>query len=83
MLARDAMQCEVTFFFMHFQLVINILLNEVGSEELQTGGLTSSLEAMIPYTERHFKRLTQLMQDLHLLVYTVNRTKPHNTVGIS
>ncbi|XP_043282160.1 transducin beta-like protein 3 [Venturia canescens] len=60
------------------QLVINALLNEIGSDNLQNSGLASSIEAMIPYTERHFKRLTRLMQDLHLLNYTVSRIKPHN-----
>lgn len=61
------------------QLVINALLNEIGSEHLQAVGITSSLEALIPYTDRHFKRLTRLLQDLHLLNYTVHRMKPLST----
>lgn len=51
-------------------------MTEVGTQELQTPDLSSTLEAMIPYTDRHFKRLTKLLQDLHLLTYTVNRMKP-------
>lgn len=61
-----------------FQLVINALLNDIGSGNLQVDNLSSSMEALIPYTERHFKRLTRLLQDLHLMNYTVNRIKPHN-----
>lgn len=49
---------------------------EIGTQELQIPGLSSTLESMIPYTDRHFKRLTKLLQDLHLLTYTVNRMKP-------
>ncbi|KAK0079969.1 hypothetical protein PV325_005331 [Microctonus aethiopoides] len=60
------------------QLVINALLNDIGSGNLQVDNLSSSMEALIPYTERHFKRLTRLLQDLHLMNYTVNRIKPHN-----
>lgn len=51
-------------------------MTEIGAQELHTSGLSSTLEAMIPYTSRHFQRLTKLLQDLHLLTYTVNRMKP-------
>jgi hypothetical protein len=40
--------------------------------------LKEKLESIIPYTDRHFKRLTQLYQDLHLLTYTINNIKSHN-----
>lgn len=62
------------------QTVIYVLTSEMDIEDLQAAGLFSSLEGMIPYTERHFKRLTRLMQDLHLLTYTINRMKPHITI---
>ncbi|XP_020295667.1 transducin beta-like protein 3 [Pseudomyrmex gracilis] len=58
------------------QMVINALITEIGTQDLRVPGLSSTLEAMIPYTDRHFKRLTKLLQDLHLLTYTVNRMKP-------
>ncbi|XP_046618902.1 transducin beta-like protein 3 [Neodiprion virginianus] len=63
------------------QLVINVLLDEISSGELKVPGLAASLEAMIPYTERHFKRLTQLMQDLHFISYTVTCMQPHNKIS--
>lgn len=66
----------LTFFFL--QVVINILMNDIGSGAIELSSISSSLEALIPYTDRHFKRLTRLFQDLHLLNYTVNRIKPHN-----
>ena len=58
--------------------MINSLLNDLSTDELQNTGLAKSLEAMIPYTERHFARITRLLQDLHLLNYTVSRIKPYN-----
>ncbi|XP_024940817.1 transducin beta-like protein 3 isoform X3 [Cephus cinctus] len=63
------------------QLIMYTLLDDIGTEQLQSSDLGSSLEAMIPYTERHFKRLTQLIQDLHILEYTINRMKPHTQIG--
>uniref|UniRef100_A0A6V7KUC3 U3 small nucleolar RNA-associated protein 13 C-terminal domain-containing protein n=1 Tax=Bracon brevicornis TaxID=1563983 RepID=A0A6V7KUC3_9HYME len=61
-------------------MVINALLNDPESSNLQTAGLSSSLEGLIPYTERHFKRVTNLLQDLHFLDYAVNYAKPHSTL---
>lgn len=46
--------------------------------ELQTQ-LTSTLESVIPYTERHYLRMTKLLQSLHLFTYTLNRMKPNIT----
>lgn len=59
------------------QLVINILINEVQSGDFKTQGLRSMVEGNLGYTDRHFKRLTQLMQDLYFINYTVNCMQPH------
>lgn len=36
----------------------------------------SVLEAIIPYTDRHFKRLTQLLQDLHFIKFAKRQINP-------
>ncbi|XP_050315408.1 transducin beta-like protein 3, partial [Anthonomus grandis grandis] len=59
------------------QLVLNILLNELQTGEFRPTGLSKITESALPYTERHFKRLTQMMQDINLLTYTVNCMQPH------
>lgn len=59
------------------QLVMNILINELQTGEFRPLGLGSTLEGSLPYTERHFKRLTQLMQDIHFVNYTINCMQPH------
>lgn len=56
-------------------MVISVLLDDVSEGSLHLEKAT--LETILPYTEKHFKRMTQLMQDLHILQYTSNIMKPH------
>lgn len=58
------------------QLVLNVLLGELQSGKFKPVGLSNVLESALPYTERHFKRLTQLMQDLYFVSYTINCMQP-------
>ncbi|KOC70448.1 Transducin beta-like protein 3, partial [Habropoda laboriosa] len=60
------------------QVVINALILEMEHLEIQTK-LTSTLESVIPYTERHYIRMTKLLQNLHLLTYTLHCMKPQTT----
>nr|XP_022916943.1 transducin beta-like protein 3 [Onthophagus taurus] len=59
------------------QLVLNVLLNELQSGRFKPVGLGRVLEGILPYTERHFNRLTQMMQDLHFITYTINCMQPY------
>ncbi|CAH1394841.1 unnamed protein product [Nezara viridula] len=56
------------------QYLVSVLLDEIALGKLKPP--TSLIESMIPYTEKHFNRLTQLMQDLYLLAYTKTVMKP-------
>ncbi|PNF27952.1 Transducin beta-like protein 3, partial [Cryptotermes secundus] len=58
------------------QLVISILLDDLSSGDLKIQAFSNMLEGTLPYTERHFKRLTQLLQDLHLLQFTAACMQP-------
>ncbi|PSN41585.1 Transducin beta-like protein 3 [Blattella germanica] len=58
------------------QLVISVLMDDLSRGTLKPQGYSGILEGALPYTERHFKRLTQLMQDLHLLQYTAACMQP-------
>ncbi|KZC07335.1 Transducin beta-like protein 3, partial [Dufourea novaeangliae] len=58
------------------QVVLNALIVEWECENIKSA---STLESAIPYTERHYSRITKLLQNLHLLTYTLNRIKPHMT----
>lgn len=62
------------------QLVLNILLNDVQSGNFKPIALSSTVEAALPYTERHFRRLTQLLQDLQFVKYTIDCMQPHAKV---
>ncbi|KAJ8680434.1 hypothetical protein QAD02_016221 [Eretmocerus hayati] len=67
----NARNCELA------QLVIHAFLYDIGFENLQHINWRSKLESLLPYTERHFQRITRLYQDLHFLNYTVRRMKAH------
>ncbi|XP_076644102.1 transducin beta-like protein 3 [Halictus rubicundus] len=56
------------------QVVLNALIVE---QEESHKNSVFVLESAIPYTERHYTRITKLLQNLHLLTYTLNRMKPH------
>lgn len=59
------------------QTILNILIKQLQSGDFRPIGLGSAIEGTLPYTERHFKRLTQLLQDLHFISYTINCMQPH------
>lgn len=60
------------------QLVFNILAPEIISGALKVPSLGGFIEGALPYTERHFERLTNLLQDLNFITYTVNCMQPHS-----
>ncbi|KAJ2946036.1 hypothetical protein O0L34_g4954 [Tuta absoluta] len=64
------------------QLVFNILAPEIISGQLKVPSLASFIEGALPYTERHFERLTNLMQDLNFITYTVNCMQPHGVKDV-
>ncbi|XP_034830999.1 transducin beta-like protein 3 isoform X1 [Maniola hyperantus] len=59
------------------QFVFYILAPEIISGSLQVPSLASLVESSLPYTERHFERLTNILQDLNFISYTVNCIQPH------
>uniref|UniRef100_A0A1Y1ME27 U3 small nucleolar RNA-associated protein 13 C-terminal domain-containing protein n=1 Tax=Photinus pyralis TaxID=7054 RepID=A0A1Y1ME27_PHOPY len=59
------------------QLVLNILMKEMQTGHFWPVGLNNAVEEILPYTDRHFKRLSKLMQDLHFINYTINCMQPH------
>lgn len=63
------------------QLVLNILLNNMQSGNFKPVALSSTVEGALPYTERHFRRLTQLFQDLQFVKYTIDCMQPHAKVS--
>lgn len=56
-------------------MVISSLIDDLSNGSLELDKAT--IETVLPYTERHFKRMSQLMQDLHILQYTATIMKPH------
>ena len=59
------------------QLVMNILLQEILAGTFKVNEFAKVLEASIPYTERHFKRMTEYVKDLKFLEFTLKCMQPH------
>ncbi|KAG7302668.1 hypothetical protein JYU34_012619 [Plutella xylostella] len=58
------------------QLVLHALAPQLLAGSLRAPA-AALVEAALPYTERHFHRLTSLLQDLNFITYTVNCMQPH------
>ncbi|CRL02562.1 CLUMA_CG015785, isoform A [Clunio marinus] len=54
------------------QLVFSLLMHDIIAGEYQINGLNKILEGSLPYSERHFKRMTEYMKDLKFIEYTMN-----------
>lgn len=59
------------------QLVIEILLEQVLVKDHQPKGLGKTIEELLPYTERHFNRLTEFAKDLQFIEFTLKAMQPH------
>ncbi|KAG5676857.1 hypothetical protein PVAND_006664 [Polypedilum vanderplanki] len=62
------------------QLVFNIMLNEILNGKYRVEGLGKIIEDALPYSERHFKRMTEYLKDLKFLEYTMRCMKPYGDV---
>lgn len=64
------------------QLVIQIILNEILVGTFKPTGLSKLIEDTLPYTERHFKRMTEYLKDLKFLEYTLKCMQPHANLDV-
>lgn len=64
------------------QIIFNILSPEIISGQLRLPALSSFIEGALPYSERHYERLTSLLQDLNFITYTVNCMQPHSIQNV-
>ncbi|KFB39541.1 hypothetical protein ZHAS_00006885 [Anopheles sinensis] len=59
------------------QLALHILMQEILAGRFEVSELNKHLEASLPYTERHFKRLTGYMTDLKFVEFSLRCMQPH------
>lgn len=64
------------------QLVLNILLKEIIAGKCTPSHLNKIVEAAMPYTDRHFKRLTEYLIDLKFVEHTLASMRPHGNADI-
>ncbi|XP_055677029.1 transducin beta-like protein 3 [Lutzomyia longipalpis] len=59
------------------QLVVNILLKNMLAGSFQPSGAARIVETLLPYTDRHLRRVTEFMKDLNFVEYTLKSMQPH------
>lgn len=64
------------------QLVLNILIKEVLSGKFTTTKLNKLVEEALPYTERHFKRMTEYLIDLKFVEHTLTCMQPYANLDV-
>lgn len=64
------------------QMVFDILMQEIVSGKFHVQGLGKVIEESQPYSERHFKRMTEYLKDLKFVEYTMKIMQPYGDVAI-
>lgn len=59
------------------QLVFNLMLQEILSGKYKVQGLGKIIEDALPYSDRHFKRMTEYLKDLKFVEYTMRCMQPY------
>lgn len=62
------------------QLVFDIMMQEILSGKYQVQGLGKIIEESLPYSDRHFKRMTEYLKDLKFVEYTMKLMQPYGDV---
>lgn len=62
------------------QLALNILLKEILSGTFKPISRIQLVEDMLPYTERHFKRMTEHLTSIKALEFTMKCMQAHNNI---
>lgn len=64
------------------QLVMNILIKEIVCGKFVPTHLNKLVEEALPYTERHFKRMTEYLIDLKFVEHTLTCMQPYANVDV-
>lgn len=64
------------------QLVLNFMLGEILSGRFKPTSRIKLVEGALPYTERHFKRMTEHLTAIKALEFTLKCMQPHNNLDI-
>lgn len=64
------------------QLVLQLLLKEVVSGKFKPSNRMKLVEGALPYTERHFKRMTEHLTAIKALEFTLKCMQPHANLDV-
>lgn len=64
------------------QLVLNILLKEILADQFKPGNMNKLVEQALPYTERHFKRMSEYLTNIKFIEFTMKCMMPHAAMDV-
>lgn len=64
------------------QLVFSVMMQEILSGKHHVQGLGKIIEDSLPYSDRHFKRMTEYLKDLKFVEYTMKCMQPYGDVAM-
>lgn len=64
------------------QLVFDVMMQEILSGKHRVEGLGKIIEESLPYSDRHFKRMTEYLKDLKFVEYTMKCMQPYGDVAV-
>lgn len=62
------------------QVVFQILMKDILNDDLKLQGVEKVIEESLPYSDRHFKRMTEYLKDLKFVEYTFQCMQPYEDV---
>lgn len=65
------------------QIVFSILMQEILCGKYRVEGLGKIIEESLPYSDRHFKRMTEYLKDLKFVEYTMKCMQPYGDVAVN
>lgn len=65
------------------QLVFSVMMQEILSGKYQVPGLGKIIEESLPFSDRHFKRMTEYLKDLKFVEYTMKCMQPYGDVTVA
>ena len=65
------------------QLVFDVMMQEILTGKYQVEGLGKVIEESLPYSDRHFKRMTEYLKDLKFVEYTMKCMQPYGDVAVN
>jgi U3 small nucleolar RNA-associated protein 13 len=62
------------------QVVFQVIMSEILTDDLKLPGIEKLIEESLPYSDRHYKRMTEYLKDLKFVEYTFQCMQPYEDI---